>query len=248
MIQRAKAELLSILVQTPGVFTFFPPGQERPLAHQRSQRKPDVIYAGSVPSPYFCNLRLPTNVGDKQGTLTVEAVALVGECLSELVHAEGHVRTIAGIPNAGDPLAAAVVAASGANGYPLDRIRFLKQDGPRGTEFVRAEGREGLAVDVVVDDVITLADTKVRFLKALGKKPDAICLLLDREEGGVLILQRMGYHVRAAFGLEDILAACLAASLITQEHVDRTRAYAKDRRELVNLYMEEILADLQGDL
>ena len=249
MGQDAKTRLLNLLPQLKGTLTFFPKGEERPLAHHKSQRLPHEIYAGAELSPYYCSLRTPTNQGDKQGSLTPEALALEGECLLGLIiqlDAREDVQAIAGIPNAGDPLAEAVIAAARHQGYALQSARFAKSEGQTGTCFTRVPGVSELPVDVVVDDVITLADTKVRFLAALGKKPRAICILFNREEGGVEVLRQLGYSVYWVFGLTDVLLACRKAELIDDETVARSHAYAVRRRELVNDRMDEILADLRA--
>ena len=251
MTESAKTKLLSLLPRLPGTLIFFEKGEGRPFAHHRSNRLPREVYADAELSPFFCNLRCPMNLGDKQGSLTPEAVALVGECLCELVYAVRPPTAIAGIPNAGDPLAEAVVAASRRRGLELQAVRFVKNDGPDGTQFARHDARTDLMVDVVVDDVITMADTKRRFLVAvngpMADKP-LVCVLFDRCEGGVEILRALGYDVLSVFTLPDILASSREAGLIDDEKVERSFEYAKRRHSLINLRMEEILADLRANL
>ena len=240
--------LLQRLVDLPGVFTFFGPGQERPLAHHKSKRQPHAVYAGAELSPVFCNLRTATNAGDKQGVLDKDILDLIGEKLFELaIEDVPDLQYVAGIPNAGGPIIEAVVLAAGRKGCQIGPVPFVKSEDDSGRLFVcRAPEAAGL-IQAVFDDVITVADVKARFLKALPCKPP-LYVLIDRQEGGMEILEAMGYEVRSAYGMDDVIEACLERGRIDLETAKRVQTYAFQRRNLIRRHMKEILADLQGEL
>lgn len=239
-----RLKLVRMLAAMAGTFTFFPSGQEKPLAHHKSQRQPAEVYAEAALSPYFCNLRMADNAGDKQGSLSQASVDLIGECLFQMLPKDERVSEIAGIPNAGTPIAAAVYRAAIRQGIVLKQAIFRKTEGELGRAFERIS--EGNApVEAVFDDVITLADVKSRFLKTLPNKPP-LYVLIDRQEGGVEILKALGYQVRTALSTEDVLRECLENGRIDNKMADRVRAYGADRRLLINRLMPEILEDLRA--
>ncbi len=239
--------LLQRLVQMPGVFTFFAKGEEKPLAHHASKRKPFEVYAGAEYSPYFCNFRTADNAGSKQGTLDAETMTLIGDELFRLAFSEDHLRYVTGIPNAGHPIADAVVAAGKSYRVNVVHVMFDKHEGSDGRYFTCNDPDSATRIQAVFDDVVTLADVKVRFMKALPCKPP-LYVLVDRQEGGMEILKAMGYEARAAHSLDAVIAECLEQGRIDLETADRVLTYAARRRKLISMHMDEIVADLKQEV
>ncbi|MCC7522589.1 hypothetical protein IT407_02210 [Candidatus Uhrbacteria bacterium] len=239
--------LLQRLAEMSGVFTFFASGQERPLAHHKSRRQPHAVYAGAALSPVFCNLRTATNAGDKQGVLDEDILDMIGDKLFELaIEDVPDLRYVAGIPNAGRPIVEALVLAAGRQGYQIGPVPFDKCEDDSGRLFVCRAPEAISLIQAVFDDVVTVADVKVRFLKTLPCKPP-LFVLIDRQEGGMEILEAMGYEVRSAFGLDDVIEACLENGRIDLETAERVQSYAFMRRQLIRKHMKEIVADLNGE-
>jgi uridine monophosphate synthetase len=85
-------------------------------------------------------------------------------------------------------------------------------------------------VAVLVDDLITLADSKLEAISALnqnGITVKDVVVLLDREQGGVEELVRRGYACHVAFKLMNLLKLYLEHGRINSAQYERTKAYLK---------------------
>ena len=119
---------------------------------------------------------------------------------------------IAGIPTAGLPLGTAL---SITIERPLIYPRMEAKGYGTGQ---RIEGlyREGEAA-LVVDDVISLADSKleaIAVLEAAGLVVKDVMVVVDRQMGGVAMLAEKGYTLHALYTLTDLLDGLVAAELI----------------------------------
>ncbi|MBT9142330.1 MAG: Orotate phosphoribosyltransferase [Syntrophomonadaceae bacterium] len=87
--------------------------------------------------------------------------------------------------------------------------------------------REG-QVALLVDDLITLADSKLETISALeenGLKVHDVVVLVDREQGGVQELKKRGYSCHVAFKLKELLKFYLEMAKITRDQYERTITY-----------------------
>lgn len=87
-----------------------------------------------------------------------------------------------------------------------------------------AEGQ----VALLVDDLITLADSKLEAISVLEEnnlKVHDIVVLVDREQGGVQELRKRGYACHVAFKLKELLAFYLETAKISRDEYERTIAY-----------------------
>ena len=83
-------------------------------------------------------------------------------------------------------------------------------------------------VALLVDDLVTLADSKLEAISVLEEnnlKVLDILVLVDREQGGVQELEKRGYSCHIAFKLKGLLKFYRDLGKISQEEYKRTVAY-----------------------
>ncbi|HLC44175.1 MAG TPA: hypothetical protein VJK08_03575, partial [Patescibacteria group bacterium] len=92
---------------------------------------------------------------------------------------------------------------------------------------------------LLVDDLITMADTKLEAVKAINdaeRAVEAIVVLVDREQGGAAILEEMGIGLVAVFTLTELLDLYVDAGFITPED----RADVQSYKQRVDEYMASL--------
>ena len=182
-------------------------------------------------SPIFFNFRTPDN--PKPGPLTDEVLELVGKVLYSRALKEGlSYDHIAGIPNAGGPLAEAFFRAEGVGigaHIPLSFKKLQEGDKRRIGEMIGDNFTDNDQV-MLIDDLITEADTKfeaIRETEKAGLVVNEVLVLLDREQGGRQQLETRGYHLIAIYQLSDLLGYFVFAGLIDQTMADKVTTYIK---------------------
>lgn len=183
-------------------------------------------------SPIYFNLRTPDN--PKPGPLTPEILDMVGESFSGLanVYDVDHDTVVAGIPNAGDPLAVAYAKNLEKYGQQVQIIQLVKEEsgGTRKIAGVKDHAAKGKKV-LLIDDLITQADTKLeaaRVVEEDGGIVAAFLVMLDRQQGGTQQLEAAGYEVLYLFTLSALL-----------EHYVRAGSIAADKQAEVLAYVAE---------
>ncbi|MBI5135546.1 hypothetical protein HZA86_04940 [Candidatus Uhrbacteria bacterium] len=81
---------------------------------------------------------------------------------------------------------------------------------------------------LMVDDLVTKADTKVEGANALreaGLVVNDVVVLVDREQGGTAELKEHGVTLHAVMTLSDMLAYYKESGMITAEMYDKVRGY-----------------------
>jgi len=171
-------------------------------------------------SPFYLNLRTPDN--PKPGPLTEEDCVLAAEILWRKILESGlDFSAIAGIPNAGDPLAAAIekVAAS-PRGFRIIKLgKEVDGDKRRIVPLPGFDYKEGEKV-LLVDDLITRADSKFEAIKAVevrGLEVVGLIVLVDREQGGRRQLEEAGYKLVVAFTITELFQYYLDQGKIDPE-------------------------------
>ena len=189
------------------------------------EREPDAPL-----SPYCLNLRTPDN--PKPGPLNQRTVDLIGSEIWLMIKALNlQFNQIAGIPNAGDPLADGVmkVAARGSEPIPL-RIFFHKEElGGRRKIASIARGVVTIGnVVLLIDDLITQADSKLEptwVLEEHGMYVHDVVVLVDREQGGKDRLAQYGITLHAVFTVTELLQFYLESKLMPEEIFREIQAY-----------------------
>jgi len=154
-------------------------------------------------SPVYLDLRRmvsdPSTLMNVAGEMVMRSVSLTYQ-------------RIAGIPTAGLPLGTALsIAMERPLIYPRVEAKGY------GTGH-RVEGiyREGETV-LVVDDVISLADSKleaIAVLEGAGLVVHDVMVVVDRQMGGADMLKEKGYTLHALYTLTDLLDGLVKAELI----------------------------------
>ena len=165
-------------------------------------------------SPIYIDLRILRSFPD----IMDSAVAVYKELISGL-----EFDLYADVPTAATPLA---VLLSHETRIPLISLR--KEEKGHGTgrpiDGVFKPGQTAL----LIDDLITLADSKIEAISALESndlRVRDVVVLVDREQGGVQELKRRGYACHVAFGLKELLHFYRDRSRISEEQHDQTIRY-----------------------
>lgn len=178
-------------------------------------------------SPFYLNLRTKEN--PKPGPLTPELVDVIGRELWSLARDQRvqQADRVAGVPNAGDPLAAALSTVSG---LPLLVLRKEEHaDGRRVSTVVEGDVIQEQEV-LLVDDLITKADTKLEAIEVLEERGlgiRAVLVLLDREQGGADELWDRSVPLHALFTITELLNLYVAEGRISKEERDEIATYIK---------------------
>ncbi len=183
------------------------PSGERGFKLKLHERTPDAPL-----SPVYLNLRTPEN--PKPGPLTPEVVELAGKVLYRRASAAclGYTH-IAGVPRAGEPLAQAFQRAAARDSREVSILTLAKDDVGSGgarrvTGLVPGQAFRAGEVVLLIDDLITKADSKIEAieaLKAAGLRVTDVLVLVDREQGGRDELRQHRVFLNAAFTLRGLL-------------------------------------------
>ena len=178
-------------------------------------------------SPFYINLRTPDNKDGPLQTAHVESIAT--ELMSAAKRHHIDYDAVAGIPNAGTPLALAVERVSGMAGTPAEYVHMYKVS-PDTREMRAVRWVSGARRVLLVDDLITRADSKLTAVTALqeaGYEVAGIVVYLDREQGGVRELRRMRIPVFAVLKISEILDFYGDEKLISKKDLRTIQAYLK---------------------
>lgn len=80
------------------------------------------------------------------------------------------------------------------------------------------------------DDVVSSAKSKlegVKPLEELGAKVEMILVVVDREQGGRLKLEKVGYHFRALITISELADILFQSGKITRQQVDTILDYTE---------------------
>jgi uridine monophosphate synthetase len=158
-------------------------------------------------SPIFLNLRTPDN--KKPGPLTPDVMKLIGKELMDAVYEYGlQFQRLAGIPHAGDPFVAALIEALEIPTEHLITFEKLMEGEKRKIGPVKEGAYQSGEVLLLIDDLITFADTKIEAIhsaREAGLLVKNILVLVDREQGGPQQVARENVEVVSALMLSDML-------------------------------------------
>lgn len=159
-------------------------------------------------SPFYINLRTKDNRG-KKGELTHDDCDLIAQCLweklSELVF-----EAIAGIPHAAEPFVQALEAEYPGIGF-FRYIKLDKKDEGGKREIIPKKGfsYQEHEVVVVVDDLVTKADSKIEAIRSIEKQGSVVndlVVLIDRGQGGQEMLKKEGYNLVSCFTVKELFS------------------------------------------
>jgi uridine monophosphate synthetase len=129
----------------------------------------------------------------------------------------------ADVPTAATPIVAILFHETG-----IPMISPRAEEKQYGTKNqIDGSFKEG-QVALLVDDLITRADSKIQIISILEEnnlKINDVVVLIDREQGGVQELGIRGYACHVAFGLRELLDFYLHSGKINHSDFDRTISY-----------------------
>jgi len=134
----------------------------------------------------------------------------------------------ADVPTAITPI---VSILSQITGIPMITPRTDKKTYGSGSQ-IDGTFRQGDTA-VLMDDLITEGDSKfpaIEVLQENGLKVKDIIFLIDREQGGVQLLEKKGYKCHASFTISNLLRYYLRSGRIDQQKYDDTKNYLTKSR------------------
>jgi len=168
-----------------------------------------------IVSPFYVDLRMLQS--------HPEALHNVAKIYAELLQGLDENVFLAGIPEAGIPLATAV-------GYeanrPLIQPRAKVKDHGK-SKLIEGDWKEGDKV-AIIDDLITKGDSKIESLevfKQCNLEVVGFYLLIDREMGGREIVEQSGYSVNVAMNMSEIFNILADEGKLTPEQRDEMIAF-----------------------
>ncbi len=142
---------------------------------------------------------------------------------------------VAGLPNAGTPIAEAFAAAAAADGHKIPLIRLHKtttRDGRQIDDILDTAGVERGSVVLLIDDLITGGHTKDEGINVLESKGGYLVLdalvVVDRQQGGSEYLGQRGIKLHYLLTLLEIIDLLQEKELISLEDADTILRYLGD--------------------
>jgi len=179
-------------------------------------------------SPFYLNLRSITHP-NKPGPLTGEDIDFIAMQLFESarnIHFDG----VAGIPEAGNPLAKAfwqIISSAGRRPILLEKKQ--DQNGKRRiTGILDHGGCEPGDIILLIDDLLTGAHSKIEaieVLRANGYLVHDVLIIVDREQGGDEELLRIECNLHALLTLTAILCFGVHTGRVTAQQDNAVRSY-----------------------
>lgn len=163
-----------------------------------------------IESPFYIDLR---EVQSYPSTLRAVTKAY-GELLEEFEQSV----FVAGVPEAGVPLATAVGYEYGRK--LLQPRKVVKDHGTKSS--VEGAFEPGDSV-VLIDDLITKGDSKLEAIaqvESAGLKVDSFLVLVDRQQGGIEMIRDKGYRISAAMTITELIDTLLDQKKIDQKQYD----------------------------
>lgn len=172
-------------------------------------------------SPFKINLRTK----EYGGPLIPNAVKAIGEEIFDYIRREKlKFDFVIGLPQAGEPFAEVVSQLSGKSSLRLEKKII---EGKRRITGV-AEGKILSGYVLLIDDVITFGSTleeAVSVVEAAKLIVSAAVTFVDRYQGGVERIKKLGCRVYSIFGILDIIYICKSKGIISPQKCDEIERY-----------------------
>ena len=126
------------------------------------------------------------------------------------------------------PIAATPIVAILSHQTKIPMISPRKEEREHGIKHAIDGAFKKGQVALLVDDLITKADSKLEAISALeenGLNVQDVVVLIDREQGGVQELEKRGYTCHIAFKLKELLKLYLESGKIGRQQYEQTVTY-----------------------
>lgn len=183
-------------------------------------------------SPIYINLRTPDN--PKPGNLTQKIVIQIGRLMHFIAFQKKlEYKLVVGIPNAGTPFAKSFAKENFFNpNIPLLELsKKINSDGTRHISKLISNQKiinDTMKCVIVVDDLITKADSKLEAINILEKNGFIVrdvIVLIDREQGGREELESRGYRLHSAYKISELVKYYFTSGKINREKYEETIDY-----------------------
>lgn len=167
-------------------------------------------------SPFYIDLRVVRSFP--------RVMEQVVEAYEELLE-DKNFDLLADVPTAATPI---VAALSLRLRVPMISPRIDQKRHGVGTK-IEGVFKEGQRV-VLVDDLVTKADSKLEAIKILEEsrlRVHDVVVLIDREQGGKTELEKEGYHLWAVFEISTLLEIYLQAGRLDKGQYREVMSYLK---------------------
>lgn len=171
-----------------------------------------------IVAPFYCDMRVVQSYPEALHSIT----KIYAEMLTDLPQDV----LLAGIPEAGIPLATAV-------GYetnrPLIQPRAKLKEHGKG-KAIEGEWKPGDKV-AIIDDLVTKGDSKIESIaqfKSCDLNVVGFYLLLDREMGGKELVEKAGYKVTIAMTMTEVFEILAEEKKLTTEQRDEMIAFMRN--------------------
>lgn len=151
-------------------------------------------------------------IDGKQTTLSAEGAYLCGKLLLELINeCDQPIDSVGGMTLGADPLVTAVSLVSFLEKKPIPAFIVRKEAKGHGTgNYIEGLKNmpEGCSV-ALVEDVVTTGGTLLKVIErveAQGFKVGLVATVVERQEGGVEVLEKAGYQLKSVFTREELLS------------------------------------------
>jgi len=143
----------------------------------------------------------------KAVTLHPEGMYLIGNIIFDMIKND-NIKGIGGLTLGADPIANAVAYTSHLKKYPIEAFVVRKSAKSHGTmQWIEGNIKAGDRV-VIVDDVITTGKSTIEAInraKEGGLDIVKIIALIDRQEGGRINIEALGYKVEAVITRDAVM-------------------------------------------
>ena len=150
-------------------------------------------------------------IDGKQTTLSAEGAYLCGKLLFDLIQQEEvPIQAVGGMTLGADPLVTAVSLVSFLEKRPIPAFIVRKEAKGHGTgNYIEGLKNmpEGCTV-ALLEDVVTTGGTLLKVIErveAQGFKVGLVATVVERQEGGVEVLAKAGYRLKAIFTRAELL-------------------------------------------
>lgn len=151
-------------------------------------------------------------IDGKQTTLSAEGAYLCGKLLLELINTSGEtIEAVGGMTLGADPLVTAVSLVSFLEEKPIPAFIVRKEAKGHGTgNYIEGLKNmpEGCSV-ALLEDVVTTGGTLLKVIERVesqGFKVGLVATVVERQEGGVEVLEKAGYKLKSIFTREELLS------------------------------------------
>jgi len=177
-------------------------------------------------SPIYFNLRSDKN--PNIGPLEERDYRFIVSCMGVVAASyDLTFDTVAGIPNAGDPMAAAFVQSCAPSKMLINLEKTTIGDQRRISGVADGHVVRSRRI-LLVDDLITKADSKLEAIQCLRRRGGIVkdvLVLIDREQGGAAELAEAGCNLHSVFKMSELLSIYAKWGEISTSQLQTVRDY-----------------------